>query len=84
VVVFLLIAVIGLSAGLGVSQRDLGQVKGDLRAAQDALSAGRYEHSSAGPLPKVNRIQCADEPGCVAELDYDIRTSGSIPHGDDG
>lgn len=39
VIVFLLVAVIGLSAGLGVSQRDLQQVKGDLEAAQAVLSA---------------------------------------------
>lgn len=39
VIGFLLIAVIGLSAGLGVSQRDLQQVKGDLEAAQAVLSA---------------------------------------------
>ena len=38
VVLFLLVAVIGLSAGLGVSQRDLRQVKGDLEAAQAVLS----------------------------------------------
>ncbi|EAQ85555.1 hypothetical protein CHGG_09569 [Chaetomium globosum CBS 148.51] len=38
VIVFLLVTVIGLSAGLGVSQRDLQQVKGDLEAAQAVLS----------------------------------------------
>lgn len=38
-VVFLLIAVIGLSAGLGVSQRDLHQAKADLATVQAALSA---------------------------------------------
>ncbi|KAL2158798.1 hypothetical protein VTH06DRAFT_3990 [Thermothelomyces fergusii] len=39
VIVFLLLAVIGLSAGLGVSQRDLQQVKSDLEAAQAVLSS---------------------------------------------
>ncbi|KAL2168952.1 hypothetical protein VTG60DRAFT_6594 [Thermothelomyces hinnuleus] len=39
VIVFLLVAVIGLSAGLGVSQRDLRQVKSDLEAAQAVLSS---------------------------------------------
>ncbi|KAL2173293.1 uncharacterized protein P884DRAFT_252168 [Thermothelomyces heterothallicus CBS 202.75] len=39
VVVFLLVAAIGLSTGLGVSQRDLRQVKSDLEAAQAVLSS---------------------------------------------
>lgn len=39
VIVFLLLIVIGLSAGLGVSQRDLHQVKGELEAAQAAFSS---------------------------------------------
>lgn len=37
VVLFLL--VIGLSAGLGVSQRNLGQTKSDLQIAQAAMAA---------------------------------------------
>ncbi|KAK4150425.1 hypothetical protein C8A00DRAFT_18036 [Chaetomidium leptoderma] len=39
VIVLLLLAVIGLGAGLGVSQRDLHQVKGDLEVAQAVLSS---------------------------------------------
>jgi len=38
-ILFLLLAVVGLSAGLGVSQRDLSQAKTGLEAAQAALSA---------------------------------------------
>jgi hypothetical protein len=38
-IVLLLLLVIGLSAGLGVSQRDLNQVKGDLAVVQAALSS---------------------------------------------
>lgn len=41
VVIFLLITVIGLSAGLGVSQRDLHQAQSDLGVAQSALSSAR-------------------------------------------
>jgi hypothetical protein len=37
--VVLLIAVIGLSAGLGVSQRNLHQAQSDLQVAQSALSS---------------------------------------------
>jgi hypothetical protein len=39
VTLFLLLTVIGLSAGLGVSQRDLRQVKSELGAVQAALSS---------------------------------------------
>ncbi|KXX75058.1 hypothetical protein MMYC01_207768 [Madurella mycetomatis] len=39
VIVLLSLAVIGLSAGLGVSQRDLRQVKGDLEVAQAIFSS---------------------------------------------
>ncbi|KAK4236797.1 hypothetical protein C8A03DRAFT_45253 [Achaetomium macrosporum] len=38
-IVLLLLLVIGLSAGLGVSQRDLHQVQGDLAVVQAALSS---------------------------------------------
>lgn len=37
--VFLLVAAIGLGAGLGVSQRDLQQAKGDLEVVQAAFSS---------------------------------------------
>ncbi len=64
VILLLLLTVIGLSAGLGVSQRDLRQVKGDLEAAQAVLS-----FASTGYVlfstPKwrtcpANRVQCSD------------------------
>lgn len=42
VIVFLFAAVIGLGAGLGVSQRDLRQVKSDLETAQALLSLAGY------------------------------------------
>jgi hypothetical protein len=37
--IFLALAVVGLSAGLGISQRDLTRVKSDLHAAELALSS---------------------------------------------
>ncbi len=39
VILLLFLAVVGLGAGLGVSQRDLRQAKGDLAAAQAVLSS---------------------------------------------
>ena len=56
VILFLLLTVIGLSAGLGVSQRDLRQVKGDLEAAQAVLSFAStgyvlFSNPNAAPLP---------------------------------
>jgi hypothetical protein len=52
-IIFLLLAVIGLGAGLGVSQRDLRQVKGELGAAQAALSSAVAKYVL---VPKPGRL----------------------------
>ncbi|KAH6618390.1 hypothetical protein B0J18DRAFT_277862 [Chaetomium sp. MPI-SDFR-AT-0129] len=51
VVIFLLVTVIGLSAGLGVSQRDLHQAQSDLGVAQSALSSASAALATAMIAP---------------------------------
>ncbi|GAB1315336.1 hypothetical protein MFIFM68171_05546 [Madurella fahalii] len=86
VIVFLFLAVIGLSAGLGVSQRDLRQAKGDLETVQaifsSAVAAGAATTVSHTPTPAsvppaasvtaVADVQCPRVNGTM----YTARTGG--------